>query len=31
MEFWEALGFTPRVVQLTSSTEALAARLGEDG
>jgi GNAT superfamily N-acetyltransferase len=27
MEFWESLGFTPRVVQLTSSSRALAARL----
>ncbi|HXF73026.1 MAG TPA: GNAT family N-acetyltransferase [Actinomycetota bacterium] len=31
MEFWEGLGFTPRVVQLTSSTEALSARLGGEG
>ncbi len=27
MAFWEGLGFTPRVVQLTSSTEALMGRL----
>jgi ribosomal protein S18 acetylase RimI-like enzyme len=27
MEFWESLGFTPRVVQLTSSASALAGRL----
>jgi GNAT superfamily N-acetyltransferase len=30
MDFWEALGFTPRVVQLTSATSALARRLAED-
>ncbi len=30
MEFWEALGFTPRVVQLTSATAALAERLTGD-
>ena len=30
MAFWESLGFTPRVVQLTSSTEALVGRLGAD-
>ena len=30
MEFWEALGFTPRVVQLTSATSALAERLADD-
>jgi ribosomal protein S18 acetylase RimI-like enzyme len=29
MDFWESLGFTPRVVQLTSSSTSLAARLGE--
>jgi GNAT superfamily N-acetyltransferase len=29
MVFWDALGFTPRVVQLTSSTEALLERLKE--
>jgi ribosomal protein S18 acetylase RimI-like enzyme len=29
MAFWEGLGFTPRVVQLTSSTEALLERLEE--
>ena len=27
MEFWESLGFTPRVVQMTSSSTALAGRL----
>jgi ribosomal protein S18 acetylase RimI-like enzyme len=27
MEFWESLGFTPRVVQMTSSSAALAGRL----
>lgn len=27
MAFWEMLGFTPRVVQLTSSTESLLRRL----
>ncbi len=27
MDFWESLGFTPRVVQLTSSTSALNRRL----
>jgi ribosomal protein S18 acetylase RimI-like enzyme len=26
MEFWESLGFTPRVVQMTSATEALLER-----
>ena len=26
--FWETLGFTPRVVQLTASTRGLAGRLG---
>jgi hypothetical protein len=26
MEFWESLGFTPRVVQLTSGTRALLER-----
>ena len=30
MEFWERLGFTPRVVQLTSATDALVARLDSD-
>lgn len=30
MSFWEELGFTPRVVQLTSSTDALLGRLGDD-
>ncbi len=29
MQFWEGLGFTPRVVQLTSSTAALLDRLVE--
>ena len=28
MEFWEDLGFTPRVVQLTSATRDLLDRLG---
>jgi GNAT superfamily N-acetyltransferase len=27
MDFWESLGFTPRVVQLTSSASSLAGRL----
>jgi len=27
MRFWQGLGFTPRVVQLTCSTEALVGRL----
>lgn len=27
-QFWETLGFTPRVVQLTASTRALSGRLG---
>jgi GNAT superfamily N-acetyltransferase len=27
MEFWESMGFTPRVVQLTSGTKALLDRL----
>jgi ribosomal protein S18 acetylase RimI-like enzyme len=30
MEFWESLGFTPRVVQLTSSAPALVRRLRDD-
>ena len=30
MEFWESLGFRPRVVQLTSSVRALNARLSAD-
>jgi ribosomal protein S18 acetylase RimI-like enzyme len=30
MAFWLGLGFTPRVVQLTSSTAALEERMGED-
>jgi GNAT superfamily N-acetyltransferase len=30
MQFWEGLGFTPRVVQLTSSTEALLTQLEGD-
>jgi ribosomal protein S18 acetylase RimI-like enzyme len=30
MAFWEGLGFTPRVVQLTSSTEALKKTLESD-
>ncbi|MGQ0668248.1 MAG: GNAT family N-acetyltransferase [Actinomycetota bacterium] len=30
LSFWEGLGFTPRVVQLTSSTEALMSRLETD-
>ena len=29
MAFWEALGFTPRVVQLTSPIDLLLERLGE--
>jgi GNAT superfamily N-acetyltransferase len=29
MQFWEGLGFTHRVVQLTTSTEALLSRLDE--
>ena len=29
MEFWESLGFTPRVVQLTSSAATLLRRLGD--
>ncbi|HZD78908.1 MAG TPA: GNAT family N-acetyltransferase [Actinomycetota bacterium] len=30
MEFWESLGFTPRVVQLTQATKALARNLERD-
>jgi ribosomal protein S18 acetylase RimI-like enzyme len=30
MEFWESLGFTPRVVQLTSDTRALLERMHEE-
>lgn len=30
MEFWEDLGFTPRVVQLTSNARELLERLAED-
>jgi GNAT superfamily N-acetyltransferase len=30
MEFWESLGFTPRVVQLTTGTRALLDRLEQD-
>ncbi len=30
MEFWEDLGFTPRVVQMTSGTQALLERLDAD-
>jgi GNAT superfamily N-acetyltransferase len=30
MTFWEDLGFTPRVVQLTQATSALLERLAED-
>ncbi len=30
MEFWESLGFTPRVVQLTQATRTLARNLEED-
>ncbi|HEX9123883.1 MAG TPA: GNAT family N-acetyltransferase [Actinomycetota bacterium] len=30
MEFWESLGFTPRVVQLTQATKALVQHLRED-
>lgn len=29
MAFWEGLGFTPRIVQLTSPTDALLERLGD--
>jgi GNAT superfamily N-acetyltransferase len=28
MEFWEELGFTPRVIQLTSATKDLIGRVG---
>jgi GNAT superfamily N-acetyltransferase len=30
MDFWEGLGFRPRVVQLTSPTSAIVRRLDED-
>jgi GNAT superfamily N-acetyltransferase len=30
MSFWEGLGFHPRVVQLTSSTESILRHLGEN-
>jgi GNAT superfamily N-acetyltransferase len=30
MAFWEGLGFTPRVVQMTQGTKALVRRLSED-
>jgi ribosomal protein S18 acetylase RimI-like enzyme len=30
MEFWRGLGFTPRVVQLTSETKALEQQMDED-
>ena len=30
MDFWESLGFTPRVVQLTASTTALNRRLAAE-
>jgi hypothetical protein len=30
MAFWEGLGFTPRVVQLTSPTGVLLERLDEE-
>ena len=30
MAFWEGLGFTPRVVQMTQGTKALVQRLSED-
>jgi len=30
MEFWESMGFTPRVVQLTSSVKALQDRMSAD-
>jgi GNAT superfamily N-acetyltransferase len=30
MAFWEGLGFTPRVVQMTQGTKALVKRLSED-
>jgi ribosomal protein S18 acetylase RimI-like enzyme len=29
LDFWEALGFTPRVVQLTSATKSLNRRLSD--
>jgi hypothetical protein len=29
LDFWESLGFTPRVVQLTCSSTALASRLAD--
>jgi GNAT superfamily N-acetyltransferase len=30
MEFWESLGFVPRVIQLTTQTDDLLGRLGAD-
>jgi GNAT superfamily N-acetyltransferase len=30
MAFWEGMGFTPRVVQMTQGTKALVQRLSED-
>jgi hypothetical protein len=30
MEFWETLGFTPRVVQLTQTTDALLETLDSE-
>ena len=30
MAFWEGLGFTPRVLQMTQGTKALVQRLSED-
>jgi ribosomal protein S18 acetylase RimI-like enzyme len=30
MAFWEGLGFTPRVVQMTQGTKALVQRLSQD-
>jgi GNAT superfamily N-acetyltransferase len=30
MAFWEGLGFTPRVVQMTQGTKSLVQRLSED-
>jgi GNAT superfamily N-acetyltransferase len=30
MDFWEGLGFRPRVIQLTSSTSAVLRRLADD-
>jgi hypothetical protein len=30
MNFWESLGFRPRVIQLTSSTESILRHLEEN-